>query len=308
MKKAIPFFALFVLAGLSAFGQTRTEAIRAKILSADRNYVFVAMHRGDWRNFPENSAGAIQSCINLGADIVELDVQITKDGRFVLMHDEKIDRTTTGEGKTTDYTVEELKKFRLKKNGKATEYEILTLEEAIEIARGKILINIDKFVEHPKEILDAVNAVDALGEVLVKSNHSPKDARRLFGDYWKNVESGELLYMPVIQFCWGSHEWAGKLLPMWLAEEPRRGSMYEVCADAPEHCAAFGQVTAAPGSPRLWVNSLWDMLCDGHDDRKALKDPDANWGWILRQGATMVQTDYGAELIIYLIKNGRRTL
>ena len=51
----------------------RTERIRAKLLSNDRNYVFVAMHRGDWRNFPENSKDAILSCIALGADIVELD-------------------------------------------------------------------------------------------------------------------------------------------------------------------------------------------------------------------------------------------
>ena len=62
---------------MTMHGETRTAAIRRKLLSNDRNYVFVAMHRGDWRNFPENSKGAILSSIALGADIVELDVHMT---------------------------------------------------------------------------------------------------------------------------------------------------------------------------------------------------------------------------------------
>ena len=72
--------ALAVVSAFSLFGATRTEAIREKLASDDRNYVFVAMHRGDWRNFPENSKGAILSSIRLGADIVELDVHMTNCG------------------------------------------------------------------------------------------------------------------------------------------------------------------------------------------------------------------------------------
>ena len=299
-----------VLAALiagSLFGLTRTEAIREKLVSGDRSYVFVAMHRGDWRNFPENSKGAILSSIRLGADIVELDVHMTKDGRFILNHDSTIDRTTTGKGKVRDLTLAEIREFKMRdKDGKPTDYDVLTLEEALELTRGKILVNIDKFTNHPKEILDAVAAVGALKEVLVKSTHEPDDARRFFGPYWKAVESGELLYMPVIQFCWKHHAKAAHDLPLWLAEEPRKASMYEICADAPEHVAAFGQVLKAKGAPRLWVNTLWDDLDSGHGDKRALLDADGNWGWVLDQGATMLQTDYAAELIVYLMQKGRR--
>ena len=94
-----------VVFAFSLSGATRTETIREKLVSDDRNYVFVAMHRGDWRNFPENSKGAILSSIRLGADIVELDVHMTKDGRFVLNHDATVDRTTTGKGKVGDLTL-----------------------------------------------------------------------------------------------------------------------------------------------------------------------------------------------------------
>ena len=221
MKMRIAALAV-VMAG-SIFGATRTEAIREKLVSGDRNYVFVAMHRGDWRNFPENSKGAILSSIRLGADIVELDVQMTKDGRFILNHDNTLNRTTTGKGKVSDLTLEEIKQFKMRDSrGKPTDYEILTLEEALELTRGKIIMNIDKFTEHPREILDAVAAVGALKEVLVKSLHDPDDARKFFGPYWKDVESGKLLYMPVIQFCWKKHKKAAHDLPLWLGGLPHR--------------------------------------------------------------------------------------
>ena len=295
-----------VLAG-ALFGATRTEAIREKLVSGDRDYVFVAMHRGDWRNFPENSKGAILSSIRLGADIVELDVHMTKDGRFVLNHDRSLDRTTTGKGLVSDHTLAEIKQLKmLDRNGKPTGYEVLTLEEALEIACGRILVNIDKFTAHPREILDAVAAAGALKEVLVKSTHEPDAARKVFGPYWKNVESGELLYMPVIQFCWKQHAKAAHNLPLWLAEEPRTASMYEICADEMQYAPAFNAVIRAEGAPRLWVNTMWDSLDAGHGDERALLDADANWGWVLDQGTTMIQTDYAAELIVYLTQKGRR--
>lgn len=51
----------------------------------------------------------------MGVDMVEIDIQRTKDGGFVLMHDGSIDRTTEGKGNVADYTVEELKRFRLRR-------------------------------------------------------------------------------------------------------------------------------------------------------------------------------------------------
>jgi glycerophosphoryl diester phosphodiesterase len=115
MKVLGLFFALVLApAAFTVSGQTKTEEIRAKLASADREYVFVAMHRGDWRNFPENSKGAILSSIRLGADIVELDVQKTKDGRFVLNHDDSLERTTTGEGNVGDFTLAEIKQLKMR--------------------------------------------------------------------------------------------------------------------------------------------------------------------------------------------------
>lgn len=59
---------------------------------------------------------------------------------------------------------------------------------------------------------------------------------------------------------------------------------------------------------RVWINTLWASLCGGHEDEKALSDPDAHWGWVLDRGATVIQTDRPEELIEYLEKKGRRNL
>ena len=55
---------------------------------------------------------------------------------------------------------------------------------------------------------------------------------------------------------------------------------------------------------KVWINSLWPSLCDGHDDDRAveMKEPDESWGWILDRGATLIQTDRPKELIQYLKK------
>lgn len=306
MKKT--FTLIWMLAVVAAFGGTRTEAIREKLMSGDRDYVFVAMHRGDWRNFPENSKGAILSSIARGADIVELDVHRTKDGCFILNHDRTLDRTTTGKGKVRDLTLAEIKTFKMRdRDGKPTDYDVLTLEEALELTRGKILVNIDKFNQHPREILEAVDAVGALGEVLVKSSKPIEEIKEIFGQYWGKVESGELLYMPVVSASMNAGR-EESILPDYLAAEPRKGSMYEMCFDNPSDVDATlaAVATSATLPPRIWVNTLWDSLSAKHSDAAALADPDANWGWWLDKGATMLQTDYAAELLVYLMQKGRR--
>lgn len=65
-------------------------------------------HRGYSGNYPENTMLAFQKAIEAGADGIELDVQFSKDGKLVVIHDETLDRTTTGTGRVKDHTYEEL--------------------------------------------------------------------------------------------------------------------------------------------------------------------------------------------------------
>ena len=139
----LSFVALVILGQMLA--QDRVNVIREKLLTRDQSSVIVASHRGDWRNFPENSLPAIDNAIKMGVDIVELDVQRTKDGVLILMHDGTLDRTTTGKGKVSEVTMDSIAKLKLK-NGCAirTIHKVPTLEEALVHAKGKIMLNLDK--------------------------------------------------------------------------------------------------------------------------------------------------------------------
>ncbi len=64
---------------------------------------------------------AFRKAIELGIDIIELDVRCTKDGKLVLMHDRTVDRTTNGRGPVDSFTFEEIRKLKLNFNGKITE-------------------------------------------------------------------------------------------------------------------------------------------------------------------------------------------
>lgn len=96
----------------------------------------VYAHRGVTLNHPENSAGSIKAAMDLGLNGSEVDLRTTRDGRLVLIHDENLGRTTTGKGKIGEKSLEELQALFLKDGaGKATRQKILTLEQALDLAR-----------------------------------------------------------------------------------------------------------------------------------------------------------------------------
>lgn len=311
LTRRLALAAALLLTANAAFARSHVDALREKLAGDDRSYVFVAMHRGDWRSYPENSIDAIRSCIALGADVVELDVSRSKDGHFVLSHDDTLDRATTGTGKVADRTLAELKTYRLRAgaggpDAPATDYAVLTLEEALDATRGRILVNIDKFVRHPKEILDVVKAKGCISNVIVKADWAPKTLRHMIGEeYWKMIENGDLLYMPILNLP----DKSGRAAE-WFALEPRANSTYECCfSGADGEKVAVGLQSRFPKA-RVWVNTLWDSLCNAHADRKGLRGkPDECWGWCIDEAkATFIQTDAGREVIDYLKSRGRRNL
>lgn len=145
----------------------------------------VIAHRADFVNFPENSLEAIESCIEMGVDMVELDIRKSADGVWVLSHDQSLFRTTNGMGMVENKTAEELKQLRLKK-GKGgfsalTDYKMPTFAEALEACRGRILINLDKIsFEHKDEVYDILSEHDAVNCAIFKFSASPEQIREWF--------------------------------------------------------------------------------------------------------------------------------
>lgn len=106
----------------------------------------VSAHRGGAQEgFPENCIATFQKTLQHTFAILEIDPRYTKDGAIVVHHDSTLERTTTGEGRVADWTLEELKTLRLKDlDGEVTEFQIPTIDEVLEWARGKTVLVLDQ--------------------------------------------------------------------------------------------------------------------------------------------------------------------
>ncbi len=102
-------------------------------------------HRGASGYAPENTLTAFKMAVDMGADGIELDVQMSKDGVLVICHDETIDRTSSGTGFIKDMTFEELRKYNYNKTHPEYEHaDIPSLEEVLALVKpGKMIINIE---------------------------------------------------------------------------------------------------------------------------------------------------------------------
>lgn len=114
---------------------------------------------------PENTIRAISKAIELGVDAVEIDVHLSKDNELLVIHDERLDRTTNGKGMVKDFTLEELRRLDAGKGEK-----IPTLQEVIDICRGKVQLLIElKVLESEGEVLKKVEDNKFKDEVYIIS-------------------------------------------------------------------------------------------------------------------------------------------
>lgn len=95
-------------------------------------------HRGACGYEPENTLRSFKKALDLGVDTIELDVHKTKDEATVVIHDEKVDKTTNGTGFVADKSLEEIKKLDAGKGEK-----IPTLEEVLDLVNRKAQVNIE---------------------------------------------------------------------------------------------------------------------------------------------------------------------
>src|SRR5215510_3004445 len=99
-------------------------------------------HRGAAGHAPENTLASIEKAISFHLDLIELDVQRTRDGHLIILHDERVDRTTNGTGLVSDITLLELRKL----NAGAGQ-RVPTLGEVLQAANGRIGLILELKVE-----------------------------------------------------------------------------------------------------------------------------------------------------------------
>jgi glycerophosphoryl diester phosphodiesterase len=112
---------------------------------------FIIAHRGDSAHRPENTLAAFASALEVGADLVEFDVQLTREGHVVIVHDPTLDRTTTGTGRVVERTLAEIRALSAgypDRFGTAYAGErVPTLAEALAFLRERSRVMVEMKVE-----------------------------------------------------------------------------------------------------------------------------------------------------------------
>ena len=123
----------------------------------------VSAHRGGpMPGLPENSLQAFENALNYAPALIEMDVRRTSDGRLILMHDEALDRTTTGTGAVSETSFRAVRQLRLvDEEGTITSYRVPTLAEALAWAEGRAVLMLD--VKRDVPMAAVVEEVRAMG-------------------------------------------------------------------------------------------------------------------------------------------------
>jgi glycerophosphoryl diester phosphodiesterase len=278
MRRLVFFSCIFFL-GFITCAQPSADAIRRTFLDAGSITVLVAAHRAVHNIHPENSLEAIQESIKLGVDIIELDVKVSKDGIPFLTHDHTIDRTTTGKGEAEKFTWEELQQFFIVDKGKKTKYKIPSLKQALDLAYGKILVDLDLKTNHVEQVIETVNKTDSKDfvfffdsdyQVLSRIHQADKD----------------FMIMPRVH----SVQQADSAINLF--DPPVVHIDFSFYTD---ECVR----TIRSSDGRIWINALGDPDKDLKEgkEKRALKN-------LLRHGANVIQTDEPALLLTALRKRG----
>jgi glycerophosphoryl diester phosphodiesterase len=278
MKAKTIFFVLLIAAG-SVFAQ---------------NKVMVTAHRGDWRNAPENSLRAFEYAAAMGVDIVELDLNQTKDGVLVIMHDQTLDRTTNGKGKPSDYTLAEIRKFGLRNGlGRVTRNPVPTFKEVMLALKGKpVMVNLDKSYPYYREAYAVLKETGTLKQAIFKAEVTYPVLRDRYSTLIDSI-----VFMPIINLDKPEaraviKEYLQNMKP-WAFELNFKSDTSSILKD--------NRFITKMGS-KVWLNSLWASLSAGHDDDLAVEEGNKkdSWEWLINHGATVLQTDRPKELLAYL--------
>jgi glycerophosphoryl diester phosphodiesterase len=324
MARPLAMLALVLGAGAQSQAQARMQAqtpapapagvnpnaLRDKFLDPARG-VFVVAHRGchnpaparQLPSAPENSLLAMDHCVALGVDMMELDVRRTSDGALVILHDARIDRTTNGRGRLAELTLAEVKRLRLRDNLGGNVYPgvsdqvMPTLDEALQHAKGRIMLNLDIKEEIYPEVVAAALAAGMGDQVVIK-----RVVSRDVGPLVDQAPYDQVPFMPILG-NWPSEPATADLgdIAARQLQGKNRPAGVELVFLSQQQFAAVRRV-ARERKIRLWANTLGDVIgvIGAGSDLDAMRTQGKTWGAMMDQGIDTFQTDEPGPLIEYL--------
>ncbi len=172
MKKLFLLLTIFTLSCKTTEVKRLNVRFLPEFLTYSENWKpLVSVHRGggEEAGVPENSIESFQFYSKQFPCIIECDLRLTKDSVIVLLHDEKLDRTSNGTGKLSDFTFKEISGYLLEDNsGQITTYTIPSLEKALNWGKGKVIYTLDVKRETPFEkVVEMIEETKSQNSVVV---------------------------------------------------------------------------------------------------------------------------------------------
>lgn len=248
------------------------------IKKQSQNNILVCAHRGFHLYAPENSTKSIKDAIEASINIVEIDIRTTKDSVLILMHDETIERTTTGKGKVSDYTYRELLAFNLKINDSITSHKIPKLEDILILSKNRLILNLDL-----KDVIPLM-----LYELLKKNQMQ----HRVFSFIWDKKLMGEMIKMDSL--------YAVLPLSRNQAEMETNLKRYHSTLQHFDNTSytSEGMDWALENGVQVFINSLWDIDESFDKGNNTLIDS------LIALKPSIIQTDYPKKLLKYMKDKG----
>ncbi|WP_369372441.1 glycerophosphodiester phosphodiesterase family protein [Promicromonospora sp. Populi] len=281
-------------AGTSAQALAHTRPGHSGGTAADRAYrdlldhgpdakILTAAHRAQWRSAPENSVPAILDAFEDGAEIVELDIQLTADGVPVLMHDTTVDRTTDGTGRVDSLTLAQVEDLHLREGlggaqAALTDEPVPTLAEAMRLVKNRGLVNLDKGWPFREEIWDVLVETGTVRNGLYKSDAPVAQVQE-----FRATHRGAVYMHMVTDANLAAFDEFGADQP--VAYEVN----FDSTADAVARRPFLDRIAAVS---RVWSNTMWNGLSATMTDEASLIDPLRGWETLVKSyHTTIFQTD-----------------
>ena len=185
-------------------------------------------HRGASGTAPEHTHPAFQRAIDMGVDMVELDVQLSRDEKIVVIHDDSVDRTTSGSGMVRNSTLAELKDLDAGSwfSPQFAGERILTLQELLALVAGRVRLNVE--IKAPPDdwgvlvpaLLDLLSE-HGVTETTVISCFEP-EALQAVRRFDPRIQVGLLWHLPDLEEAWRrcAELRATSLHPFWMLASP----------------------------------------------------------------------------------------
>lgn len=246
----------------------------------EKDAILISTHRGGpVPGYPENALETFRNTVSEIPALLEIDVQKSADGVMVLMHDDTLERTSTGEGEASDFSLAELQAFSLKDNdGNVTSFRIPTLDAVLDWSEGRAMFALDR--KGKTTYQDLVNATaerDAFDRVMF-ATYSLEDAALVYSLSPKAMIVTPIESLDDLQTLRVSGVNLANIISWGGTEVPRPDFYADLEAKGVE--SAFATIG--------WWTGSWDNRIDMLDDDTLYRR--------ITRGARLLATDRGRDV------------